>query len=414
MVMSRVWRRRAHAQGTRRLVELVGMAAMLTVGAAAAHAADSERTFEVYGFAQADFTQDFKRVDPAWDDALRPSKIPTTEGQFGGNGQTSFAIKQSRLGFKGTMPTGTSSPLNFKLEIDLFGVGVDAGQTTLRLRHAYGEWGPFLAGQTNSNFMDIDIFPNTVEYWGPTGMVFFRNVQLRWTPMTGANTFAIAIEKPGNDVDAGEIRTLDPNLGNNIKSDEEFPDITASYRINRDWGHLQVAGIVRRVGFETLGTPDNAPTGHDAGWGINVTSSLKLPSLGEGDKLLVGVVYGDGIASYMNDGGMDLAPEGTPPNNLSPKAVPLTGVSLYLDHYWNKSYSSSIGYSFTEVDNTNFQSPDAYHRGDYASANLLYYPGENMLVGAELIWGQREDNDGATGNDIRLQVTFKYNFSTKL
>jgi hypothetical protein len=42
--------------------------------------------------------------------------------------------------------------------------------------------GPLLAGQTNSLFMDGDVFPNTIDYWGPAGMVFYRNVQLRWTP----------------------------------------------------------------------------------------------------------------------------------------------------------------------------------------------------------------------------------------
>jgi len=30
--------------------------------------------------------------------------------------------------------------------------------------------------------------PNTIEYWGPTGMVFFRNVQVRWTPVKGEKT----------------------------------------------------------------------------------------------------------------------------------------------------------------------------------------------------------------------------------
>ena len=28
--------------------------------------------------------------------------------------------------------------------------------------------------------MDPDVFPNSVEYWGPTGMVFYRNVQVRF------------------------------------------------------------------------------------------------------------------------------------------------------------------------------------------------------------------------------------------
>ena len=109
------------------------------------------------------------------------------------------------------MPTGSNgTPLNFKFEFDLFGTGVDAGQTTFRLRHAYGEWGQILAGQTNSLFMDIDVFPNTIDYWGPSGMVFYRNVQIRWTPFKTDNShFSIAIERPGNDIDPGNLRLIE-------------------------------------------------------------------------------------------------------------------------------------------------------------------------------------------------------------
>ena len=65
----------------------------------------------------------------------------------------------------------------------------------------------FLAGQTNSLFMDVDVFPNTIDYWGPAGMVFYRNVQIRWTPFRTDNShFAIAIESPGNDIDSGQPR----------------------------------------------------------------------------------------------------------------------------------------------------------------------------------------------------------------
>ena len=40
-----------------------------------------------------------------------------------------------------------------------------------------------------------------------------------------------------------------------------------------------------------------------------------------------------------------------------------------------------------DVDNSNGQAADAYHRGHYASGNLLYYPWENVLMGGEFIWG---------------------------
>jgi len=49
-------------------------------------------------------------------------------------------------------------------------------------------------------------FPNTVEYWGPTGMVFFRNVQLRYAPMLGENELFLALERPGASVDQGTFQ----------------------------------------------------------------------------------------------------------------------------------------------------------------------------------------------------------------
>jgi hypothetical protein len=396
----------------------VSMALLATGAIGVAQAADGDRSFDIYGFAQADFIQDLSgRLDPSWDDAFRPSKIGI-DGQFGGDGQSSISVKQSRFGVKGSMPTGAGgTPLNFKFEFDLFGTGADAGQTTFRLRHAYGEWGSLLAGQTNSLFMDGDVFPNTIDYWGPAGMVFYRNVQIRWTPYRTDNShFAIAIERPGNDIDSGNIRLIEGFEGATIQNNEELPDFTAQWNIKGAWGHFQAAGILRKVGYEFKVNPgDSWTSGSQTGWGINLGSTIN--TVGD-DKLLLQVVYGEGIANYMNDGGMDLAPNATfdaeTVSSLDAKTVPLTGVVAYYDHYWTKKWSSSIGYSYTEVDNTNFQDPGAFHKGEYASVNLLTYPGDNLMIGGELLWGQRTNNDGASDDDVRFQFTVKYNFGTSL
>ena len=39
------------------------------------------------GVARAEYIPDFRRVDPTWEDTLRPSKIPTHAGTFGTDGQ---------------------------------------------------------------------------------------------------------------------------------------------------------------------------------------------------------------------------------------------------------------------------------------------------------------------------------------
>jgi outer membrane DcaP-like protein len=387
----------------------IAAAILLAPGGAPALAQGSEPHVEVYGFVQADYIQDFKRVDPAWVDTLRPSKIPTTDGFFGDDGQASISAKQSRLGVMMNFPT-SNKPVFTKFEFDMFGVGVDAGQTTIRLRHAYGQWGPFLAGQTNTLFMDASIFPNVIDYWGPNGMVFVRTPQIRWIPIAKEKaTLSFAVERPSNDIDIGLLRELDPNLPPGIQGSQEIPDFTAQYRMQQGWGHLQVAGILRRVAFDTANSPDNEPKGHDTGWGVDVTTGIKF---GAKDKLLGGVVYGEGIATYMNDGGVDLAPGGTVANPEA-EAVPLLGVSAYYDHYWSDKFSSSFGYSFVDVDNTTFQAGDAFDKAEYASGNLLYYPTRNVMIGGEALWGTRRDNDGDDGDDVRVQISFHYSFSTK-
>ena len=375
-----------------------------------------DHNLELYGFIQLDAIQDFKRVNPDWDATLRPSRIPTQEGQFGGDGQSVFSVRQSRLGAKATGILA-GKPYEAKFEFDLFGTGVDAGQTTFRVRHMYAKWGPFLAGQTNTLFMDGDIFPNVLDYWGPTGMVFVRNPQIRWTPISDDHwEVAVALEHPSDDIDTGNLRLIDPDIAANIQSNEELPDLTAAVRYGGDWGHVRVAGILRKIGYETRDTEDNEPSGHNTGWGINATTAIKLglatPRLG--------IVYGRGIATYMNDGGMDLAPAVStvfePPNVfLLPRAeaVKLLGVSAYVDLQWTKQLSSAIGYSFTKVENTNFQADDAFHMGQYASANLLWAPADNVLTGAELLWGKRTDNDGDTGTDLRLHASMTCSFPSK-
>jgi DcaP outer membrane protein len=405
-------------------------ATVVAIGAAgaagAARAADAVRSFEIYGFAEADAIADSKRVDPNWTDAFRPSKIGV-DGQYGTNGWTSLSVKQSRFGVKGTQPTGdNSAPIDFKFEFDMFGVGADAGKTAVRLRHAYGEWGQLLAGQTNSLFMDGDVYPNVFDYWGPTGMVFYRNVQIRWTAFrTATDHFAVAVERPGNDVDPGNIREIDQYSNAIVRADQKWPDLTLQYRHNDSWGHVQASGILRSVGYEVAANGDpNGPwsKGSQTGWGINLGAGIKTI---DKDQVLLQVVYGEGIASYMNDGGMDLAPSAalstcTPVGgvacapSLRAKAVPLTGIVAYYDHYWNSMWSSSIGYSVTQVDNTNFQTATAYHKGDYASVNLFAYPASNLALGGELLWGKRTNNDGSSGDDVRFQFSIKYSFGTKL
>jgi hypothetical protein len=193
----------------------------------------SESTLDIYGFAMMDSGYDFGSIDPNWFDVVRPTKLPATKNEFGPNGNTFWSVRQTRFGVKSSTPTSFGD-LKTIFEFELFGTGVDAGQTTFRLRHAWGEVGHFGAGQTFSPFMDINVFPNSIEYWGPNSMVFFRNVQFRWTPIkTDRNTFMIAAERPGASADQGiysgriELSNITPQF--------ILPDLSMQGHFDRKW-----------------------------------------------------------------------------------------------------------------------------------------------------------------------------------
>src|SRR5689334_8879182 len=91
-----------------------------------------ESTFSIYGFAMLDAGYQLKQNDPNWFDVIRPTKLPSFPNQFAPNGKTYYGVRQSRLGVKSTTPTKYGE-LKTQFEFELFGTGVDAGQTTFRL-----------------------------------------------------------------------------------------------------------------------------------------------------------------------------------------------------------------------------------------------------------------------------------------
>jgi hypothetical protein len=367
---------------------------------------------DIYGFAMLDMGYQTKQNDPAWFDVLRPVKLPSFENEFGEDGHFFAGVRQSRLGVKGFIPTDLGE-IKTIFEFELFGTGVDAGQTTFRLRHAWGELGQFGAGQTWSPFMDPDVFPNSVEYWGPNGMVFFRNVQVRWTPWSdGDSRVAIALERPGASADqgdfAGRIELED------VKGRFPLPDLSAHFRYAQDWGHVQVAGILRQMKWDDLNTDAFDLSGDATGWGINLSSNIKLSR----HVARLQVAFGEGVQNYWNDAPVDVGIQTNLADPVTPvvgKALPILGIVAFLDLNWNDEWTSTVGYSLVDIDNSDGQSANAFRKGQYALANLLYYPVPNVFLGPEIQWGERQNfRDGFSSHDFRIQFSAKYNFKLSL
>ncbi|MBT1699517.1 hypothetical protein KK083_21645 [Fulvivirgaceae bacterium PWU4] len=367
-----------------------------------------EKTMDIYGFIMMDAGYNFDQIDPNWFDVVRPTKLPSFKNQYGADGNFYFSVRQTRLGFKNYFETPMGQ-LRTHFEFEMFGTGVDAGQTTIRLRHAYGELGQFGAGQYWSPFMDIDVFPNTVEYWGPTGMAFFRNVQVRWMPIKGDTRLTIALERPGASADQGvyagrvELQGVVPRF--------RVPDLSAEYRRAMPWGYVEIAGIARRIEWEDQNTDSLQLSGDALGWGLNLSTNVKI---GTKDVFRGSILYGEGVQNYMNDAPVDVGIENQPGNTVSPVkgvALPLVGIVAFLDHTWNERFSTAVGYSMIDIENSDAQADNAFSKGQYIVANLLYYPTKNAMAGVELQWGDRHNfRDDFTASITKVQFTFKYNF----
>ena len=371
---------------------------------------EEKSKIDIYGFVMLDSGYDFGQGDPNWFDVVRPTKLPSFKNEFAPSGNVFAGVRQTRFGVKSSTPTDFGD-LKTQFEFELFGTGVDAGQTTFRLRHAYGELGQFGAGQTWSPFMDIDVFPNSLEYWGPSGMVFFRNVQVRWMPIrSDSGRLTFALERPGASADQGVYADHVELQG--VKPRFNLPDFSMQARIIRSWGYVQAAGIVRKIGWVDTNSDPFRLGGHAVGWGVNVSSNLKI---GEQSVAKLQAVYGSGIENYMNDAPVDIGVRHNPGNPVTPvkgQALPVLGLVSFLDHTWSEHFTSSIGYSMVNIDNSNAQNPSDFHQSHYSLANLLYHPIPRVTIGGEFQYGRRVNfSDGFNYNDYRVQFSFKYDWS---
>jgi hypothetical protein len=166
---------------------------------------------------------------------------------------------------------------------------------------------------------------------------------------------------------------------------------------------MRAAGILRQVGFHNPAAADGEPAGQKPGYGLNVSGTWKL--FGK-DQINGQVVGGRGIASYMNDGGIDLAPNA----NLNAETVQTLGWLLYYNHSWSDKWSSALGYSEHKQSNTDGQLGSGFKRGSYASVNALYSLTKNVTSGVEYIWGKHETKDGLSATDYRLQWSTRVTF----
>jgi type II secretory pathway pseudopilin PulG len=353
----------------------------------------TQTILKIGGYFKTDFIYDLKPAGNT--DSFIPSSIPIPS-VVGVNNST-VSIRPTRLSLDFRVPSAKVGEVRFYLEGDLFGTN----STTPRLRHAYAQVRNFLIGQTFSNFMDPDAFPDTLDFQGPNGMVSVRNPQLRYGfALSPSTTLYLSLEKPSSDI---AFKTPEFSAQPNAPG----PDGAIRLRQEFERGHFQVAGIFRSIAaFVPDGRSDSV-----FGWGVNASAGVK--TFGK-DNLILAVAAGHGISRYLQDtSGLGIDAEASSATSL--KATPAVGVEAAYQHYWKKSLRSSAIYSYAAVNNTSFaqlasSSFHPYNHGTYSGTNLIWNPYGSLNVGAEFLYGWVVRQDGQKANAPRVQFSAKYSF----
>jgi len=432
-------------------------------------------SLRVGGFVQLDTWYDMSAFgnssSPGATDHLAPESVGLTGNGIPGNlaahtdhGEWRWTAQNSRPHIETRTPTAYGE-LKTYVELDFSGNTSPCGangtgnascggtqtnfnqQSLARLRQAYGTLGPWLFGQTNSNFADLAALPDTldafVEAGGFMGVGTVRQPQIRYTYLLpdGITTSA-SVEAMAS---GGILATAGTGGGSVTFNDfnapgfaEKWPALTAGVTMQQPWGHVALHMAVAQERFKQLGLTKGLPPaasfggipalgtgGHISRWGYQLSQSGHFNTWGK-DKITWFLQYGQGAAQYS----WALNELGTQWEEGLVCSAPATGVTLVCSqprvmgvnvgysHSWNGEWRSGVSFGYDQVSRPNAAgdwgqaglSPAAANalasleRKHYSvAANVLWTPIHGVQFGVEYEWYRRTVWSGAHGSSNRIK-----------
>jgi len=419
----------------------------------------SETSIKIGGYVRVDavkqFGGDFGGIQSD------PSLVPVN-GTTGANQDGAFGItaQRSRINLETRTPTQYGSLRTF-IEGDFAGgvsdvtgkvtVGASSGSgsipggptqsgsnsSTFRLRHAYAEFGPVLAGQTYTNFFDPATQPETLDLGGAAGGAGgngnVRQAQIRYNLPIGPGTLHLSVENPQS-VFQGSITkpiiTGTPVLTTTNVVDR-YPDLVARYDADFDWGHASLAGVVSDVSYDTGGVAASLPStstlvGHGDVLGGGGVASIMVKTFGK-DNLMAQVGIGSAVGRYFWNGLTD-AVANPASNTNSLEAIQTYSGYLAYQHWWTETIRSTAVGGWIHSDGPTYGT--AYNYSDVKSGpnvpkdlatahlNAIWSPVPATNIGLEYevaYIGYSENTTAAPANHNfglgeKIQATLQFGF----
>jgi hypothetical protein len=325
--------------------------------------------------------------------AFIPGAIPVTgEGE---DDQIKLSSRTSRMWVKASTPTPLGT-VGAYVEMDFFSSD-DSGNErvtngyTPRMRHAYGEWRGWLAGQTYTTFMDLSAFPEINDDGAPAGAMLVRQPMLRWTNDWPGHVLQLALESPET--------TLRLDSGGRLAPDDDrLPDFVAKYLQLSDWGHWSLAGVVREIRVD-----DAAGRAAAVGGGLSASALVRI---GERDDLRVVATSGNAIGRYLS---LNIFDDARLDSTGDLDLIFAAGGYLAFRHWWAPRSRSNIVIGGTWMDDAGalqIENEWAYS----VHTNFLWSPLLSTTLGVEWIHGERSLVSGRDGSLDRVQFSAVHKF----
>lgn len=325
-------------------------------------------------------------------EGFMPYEIPVGAGEIPGLTSIYIGARQSRIGVEGSANTKVGRIKTY-MEVD-FASNTDS---YLRLRHAYAEWNFVKLGYTWSTFMDNASLPQTVEFEGPNSSLSKRHGLIRYERVVKPkNIIGLSLESPKADYynPADSVLVTSP--------DQRNLDLAGRYKYFDNWGHIQLAGIIRKIAFVEQGKIEA-----QYGWGLLLSTTLHFTKK---HQLSSQYSMGNGIAYYsvgLTKRHMDAVFN---PNNNTMVLKRVSGgfVNYAFRPYSNMVFSAIAGISFVGCEE--FEPGNSFMSSQYYGINSFYNPIETISLGLEFTFGTRKNFDNQVGDATRISLLAKFDF----
>src|SRR6266571_3930534 len=316
-------------------------------------------------------------------------------------GELSLHARQTRLNLTTSTPTSYGNMTTF-IEGDFFGADGNESVTNsngLRVRHAYGALGNFLAGQYWTNFFDENAYVETVDFGGPVGEIFIRQAQARWTQPFVSGEWSASMENPES-LFAVSGAPLTAGSATPLRSDRDhYPDIIGRLKWKNEIGTFNAALMARNIRIDSAAAAD-------AKWGEAISLTGVVP-IGI-DDLRADINVGNAIGRYQLSG---FFPDGYVDATGKVRLARAKSAYAAYRHFWSPMLRSSLILSASGTDTPDGGTFNGFNKSARsAHVNLIFSPIPGVNLGTELIYEKRTVVDGDFGTLHRVQFAAQYFF----